>query len=374
MTRTTSGCWTASASACCARATPRPRGRAASGQAATGFGPDKLALGSTVICGGSAGRAYVGYHAVRAAQRVHLQPGWALRSPTTTTRTRAAFDPVRYAEYQKGDLDAVRLSRTAHVALEEHLQPLGALQRTAGHRHPQHERPPLRRGPLGAHLREGDARPGQGRGLHRHQPRRDAHPGARLQQPPAPGVVQDVENGTAARRRWPATRTRWASRQNGDVLIGNDWSLGVVTPSRRWRTGTTWSRALNPEKLNSYLPRAQRRGGDGLLARHPADEGRAATTWPARTTACGSCTIRDRIGGARREGAGPAHGPLLSLAATDDGSLFIGTAGGGLWRLDAQQAAHPGAGRGGQHREGAVLRPDGEARRCSTCSPTRGSP
>ena len=32
------------------------------GQAAEGFGRDKKALGSTVICGGEAGRAYVGYH------------------------------------------------------------------------------------------------------------------------------------------------------------------------------------------------------------------------------------------------------------------------------------------------------------------------
>jgi hypothetical protein len=35
--------------------------------------------------------------------------------------------------------------------------------------------------------------------------------------------------------------------------------------------------------------------------------------------------------------AGLPTDSLLSLAATDDGSLFIGTAGGGLWRLDAQQ-------------------------------------
>lgn len=68
------------------------------GQAAKGFGP--LAINSTVICGGSAGRAYVGYSASELP---------ALRS--------GVDDP----EYKKGDMDVVKLNPDGTVSLEEHL-------------------------------------------------------------------------------------------------------------------------------------------------------------------------------------------------------------------------------------------------------------
>ena len=86
------------------------------GQARLPFGRDSLAIDSTVICGGEAGRAYVGYRAAEmqrtegVSQRTYIPwPG------------QAWYSPERFAEYQKGDLDAVRLQPDGTVALEEHI-------------------------------------------------------------------------------------------------------------------------------------------------------------------------------------------------------------------------------------------------------------
>ncbi|HZI12813.1 MAG TPA: hypothetical protein VE153_20695, partial [Myxococcus sp.] len=86
------------------------------GQARQGFGPDKLATGSSVICGGKAGEAYVGYTALN-----NIPDGKGQR---IAGRGEPDFDPVRYEEFKKGDLDVVRLNDAGNdVELTVHMHP-----------------------------------------------------------------------------------------------------------------------------------------------------------------------------------------------------------------------------------------------------------
>src|SRR5206468_3612349 len=86
------------------------------GQASYGFGSDTLATGSTVICGGAAGRAYVGY----SAHEMEPQPGISQRTYIPWPGE-DNYTPERFAEYQKGDLDVVKLQPDGGIGLEEHL-------------------------------------------------------------------------------------------------------------------------------------------------------------------------------------------------------------------------------------------------------------
>ncbi len=124
--------------------------------------------------------------------------------------------------------------------------------------------------------------------------------------------------------------------RNGDVLIGNDWSVGVVTPSASLADWDRTSQTLNPEKLNSHLQglnseeekdywRGIQQTPDGLYYLASKDYGLWRMSIARRSEAFGT-----RV-------AGLPTGQLTSLAATEDGSLFIGTRGFGLWRMDAQK-------------------------------------
>jgi hypothetical protein len=128
--------------------------------------------------------------------------------------------------------------------------------------------------------------------------------------------------------------------QDGDVLIGNDWTFGIVTPNADlgvwdWMT----PKSLNPMKVeSSFLPEVnslaefdywrgfqQTKDGRYYLA------SRNYGLWEMRIISHGDRAQK----GIRIQGL-PTN-QLTSLAATDDGSLFIGTSGGGLWRMDASK-------------------------------------
>jgi hypothetical protein len=99
----------------------QPRWVSNIGQARMGFGLDQLALGSSVICGGSAGRAYVGYLAAELPSAfIYSHDGRSF--PHYDDPDSSRFDPVAYREYLKGDLDVVRLTADGSIELEEHLQ------------------------------------------------------------------------------------------------------------------------------------------------------------------------------------------------------------------------------------------------------------
>jgi hypothetical protein len=307
------------------------------GQARNGFGPDALALGSTVICGGSAGRAYVGYSAAELSPSFIYGPDGS-DFPKYDNPDPSRFDPVRYQEYQKGDLDVVKLTTDGTIQLEEHLQksvrnaPQTLGLRNSNDHHFDEDRSVLActkvmRGP-----NRGDIYIGTNHGVTRIK-------GLVYNSHRHPVWFQNKvdENGNVVgRTQMTGLCNALGIGQNGEVLIGNDWNVGVVVPSQNLIDWDKVDESLNPEKLNSFVKevnsleemdywRGFEQTKDGLYYVASRDFG----LW--------QMTILRRSDEQATKVAGLPTDSLLSLAATDDGSLFIGTAGSGLWQLDAQK-------------------------------------
>ncbi|QRK13532.1 hypothetical protein JQX13_09380 [Archangium violaceum] len=310
-----------------------PRWTSGVGQAAPGFGADKLAMGSTVICGGSAGRAYVGYFTYELDSAFIYSPDGS-NFPLYNDPDPRRFDPVRYQEYQKGDLDVVKLQEDGSVVLETHLsrsarsngpQDIG-IRNTNDH-HFDEDRSVLSCVKVMHGKHKGDVYIGTNHGVTRIQGLTyNSHRHPVWFKPKPDGGTTQMAGYTYA----------LGIAQNGDVLIGNDWSLGVVTPSVNLADWDKVNDSLNPEKLNSYLR--------GLNSEEEKDYWRGI-----QQTTDGLYYVASKDYGLWRmliSRSSEAHGDkveglptdqLTSLAATNDGSLFIGTVGFGLWRLDAQK-------------------------------------
>jgi hypothetical protein len=310
------------------------------GQAAPGFGPDKLALGSTVICGGSAGRAYVGYHTYELDSAFIYSPD-GRSHPRYDDPDPTRFDPVRYQEYQKGDVDVVRLEPDGRVTLEQHLSrsarsngPQDVGIRNTNDHHFDEDRSVLSctKVMLGKH--RGDVYIGTNHGVTRIR-----------------GLVYNSHRHPVWFRPKPnGGETQMAGytyalgiAQDGDVLIGNEWKVGVVTPSEKLADWDRVDAALNPEKLNSHVPEVDNslegmdkwRGFQQTKDKHYYLASELYGLWQL------SIPRRSEAKGVKV--AGLPTDRLTSLAATEDGSLFIGTQGFGLWRLDARkQLSHVG--------------------------------
>lgn len=306
-----------------------PRWTSGVGQAAGGFGPERRALGSTVICGGSAGRAYVGYAAAELYPPFIYGPDGA-NFPHYDDPDPSRFDPLRYEEYQKGDMDVVRLEEDGRVVLEEHLQrsarPNGpqdiGIRNTNDH-HFDEDRTVLScvrvmqgayRGELYIGTNHGVTRI---RGLHYNSHR---HP------------VWFTESGS---QRAGYSYALGIS-QSGDVLIGNEWMVGIVTPAPDLADWDRMDMRLNPELYTGHVPelnsleemdywRGFQQTVDGRYYLASERYGLWELEVLSRTSARST----------RVEGLPTAQ--LNALAATGDGSLFIGTQGEGLWRMDAQK-------------------------------------
>jgi hypothetical protein len=310
-----------------------PRWTSGVGQAAPGFGPDKLALGSSVICGGSAGRAYVGYVTYELDSAFIYSPD-GRSFPRYDDPDPTRFDPVRYEEYKKGDLDVVRLQPDGSVALETHLgrsaringpQDIG-IRNTNDH-HFDEDRSVLTCVKVMRGKHRGELYIGTNHGVTRIQ-----------------GLTYNSHRHPVWFRTQPdGDKTQMAGytyalglARNGDVLIGNDWNVGVVTPSPNLVDWDNTSQSINPEKLNSFIPevnsledkdywRGIQQTVDGLYYVASKDYGLWQMIISRRAEAHGVKV------------AGLPTDRLTSLAATDDGSLFIGTRGFGLWRLDEKK-------------------------------------
>jgi hypothetical protein len=283
------------------------------GQAGRGFS-------STVICGGSAGRAYVGYYA------------------------RELDDPMRQSHvdptYGEGDLDVVHLTANG-IELEEHLtrsyrwskegkltwNPPGntGIHNSNDWRYDE-DRAVLGCVKVTRGRDKGDVYVSTNHGVtrvrgleynsHRHPTWFDAHGGQHIGYSYAVGIAQD-----------------------GDVLIGTDWTFGIVTPTADIGYWDWTDKSVNKMKVeSSFLPevnslaefdywRGFQQTRDGRYYLASASFG----LWEMSILSAGNQPQR---GTAVR---GLPTQRLTSLAATDDGSLFIGTAGGGLWRMDATQ-------------------------------------
>ncbi|MGZ3461364.1 MAG: hypothetical protein ACXU86_22975, partial [Archangium sp.] len=128
--------------------------------------------------------------------------------------------------------------------------------------------------------------------------------------------------------------------QDGDVLIGNDWTFGIVTPNPDLGLWDAMApKELNPMKVESaYLPEVNSleqfdywRGFQQTKDGHYYMASEQYGLWEMSIISRGNPWQK----GTKVQGL-PTDA-LTSLAATDDGSLFIGTDGGGLWRMDASK-------------------------------------
>jgi hypothetical protein len=312
------------------------------GQARLGFGADKLATGSRVICGGKAGEAYVGY------ETVNDVPG-GQRIPD---RHEAAFTEEKYAHFQKGDMDVVRLNDTGNdVELKIHIF------QSAGTSRPDNNEP------LGIH-NTNDYHFDEDRSVYSCQ---------RVMRGPYAGEIYIGTNHGVTRireytynsHRHPAWWMNGSQRagytfglgmsQDGHLLIANDWKIGIIPPnaSLKW-----WdSESQKPEMpagveaaiyaLNTFVDpvnpgddvnrsseapfnywRGFQQTTDGLYYLGSLTEG----LWQLKLKKTQDKPLKYREDGYTYiDGLGTKR--ITTLAATDDGSLFVGTEDNGLWRL-----------------------------------------
>jgi hypothetical protein len=307
------------------------------GQAARGFS-------STVICGGSAGRAYVGYHARE------------LDNP----QRQSSLDPT----FLEGDLDAVRLTAEGTLVLEEHI--------SRSFRRNKHDGSITRNPPNNTGIRNSnDWRYDEDRAVlscvkvMRGRDKGEVYIGTNH------GVtrIRGLEYNSHRHPVWWENGSQRAGytyavgiAQDGDVLIANDWTFGIVTPNKDLGL---WD-AMNPKTLNpmkvesSYLPevnslpefdywRGFQQTRDGRYYLASKEHG----LWEMSILSRGSPSQK----GTRVTGLPTDR--LTALAATDDGSLFIGTDGSGLWRMDASKNLSPVANVPGRKVRQLVYDPNG---------------
>ncbi|MFP2906038.1 hypothetical protein ACLESD_13455 [Pyxidicoccus sp. 3LFB2] len=301
------------------------------GQASQPFGGDSLATGSTVICGGEAGRAYVGYSANEMKRAPGIEQRTYIPGPGEDYYT-----PERYAEYQKGDLDAVRLQPDGSVVLEEHLwrtvkssnkdKQIGI--HNTNDFHYEEDRSVLNCARVTRGKYRGDLYITTNHGVTRIQGlvyNSHRHPGWYL-----------FENGS----EWGSLQCPYMHglgiAPNGNVLVANEQMLGVLVPSAKleeWDRENTWdgptpwifksfNEALNGQAADDYW-RAFEQAASGRYYLGSAEYG----VW--------AMTPKSRSAGNWSKLAGLPTNRILSLKATDDGAVYIGTNGSGLWRLEA---------------------------------------
>ena len=254
---------------------------------------------------------------------------------TSPGRARPTTSPQRFAEYQKGDLDAVRLepdgTRRARGAP---LAQRRRLQRGPAGRHPQHQRLPLRGGPLRVfNCARVTARRDRGdlyittnhgvtliQGLTYNSHR---HPG---------WYLYDGRTGTHA--PVPAPCMGSASRPNGDVLVANDRMVGVLVADgvlEDWDRENTWDGPV-PWRFKGY--------NEALNSLETFDYWRAITGTKQGVTWVGSKDFglwrmnqKDRSSADYTRLTALPSDNVTALAATDDGSVYVGTDDAGLWRI-----------------------------------------
>ncbi len=288
---------------------------------ASNIGPGGRGFSSPVICGGDGGRAYVGYHAA------DLVNPWR----------ESYHDP----SYSEGDLDAVRLTPEGTIALEEHIH--------RSFRRDKHDGSLSWNAPVNIGIRNSND--------WHYDEDRAVFSCVKVMHGRDKGEVYIGTNHGVTRikgllynsHRHPVWWAGYSQRagytyglgiaRDGDVLIANDWTFGIVTPNPDmglWDSMTP--KSLNPMKVeSSFLPevnaleafdywRGFQQTRDGRYYLGSKDFG----LWELKILSPGDRAQQ----GVRVPGVPTA---ISSLASTDDGSLFIGTNGQGLWRMDADK-------------------------------------
>jgi hypothetical protein len=261
------------------------------------------ASSSTVVCGGEANRAYVGY-------MTYSVPHSHYESPS---------DP----EFQKGDVDAVKLGPDGTIALESHL---GETTDNSGYKH------------LGLrntndwHYDEDRSVFACARVM-KGQFRNEVYLGTNHGVSRIRGLVYNSH-------RHPVWDVDGSLRigynygvgiaQNGDLLIGNEWKLGILTPPENLADYDDTVKV--PYKLNTH--------GMGISSLEEMDFWRAFQQTTDGKFYVGSETVgvweltpKSKSSAAFTKVALPSN-TVRAMAAAEDGSLFIATASG-LYRMDA---------------------------------------
>ncbi len=300
------------------------------GQAEGGFGSDELATGSTVICGGSAGRAYVGYSADELDDPFIYGPD-GRSFPAYDDPDPGRYKSSRYQEYQKGDMDVVRLLPDGRVVLEEHLQrsarvngPRNLGIRNTNDHHFDEDRTVLScmRVMRGRH--KGQLYIGTNHGVTRLD-------GLTYNSHRHPVWFKEGSGGDP--KQMAGYTYALGLGLDGEVLIGNEWNLGIVMPSEDLADWDRVDESLNRSTVTSaHLPEVNRlEEKDYWRGFQQTTDGRYYLA--SARYGLWELHIRDQneVSGTKLPGAPDA---LTALAATGDGSLFIGTRRDGLWRLD----------------------------------------
>jgi hypothetical protein len=294
------------------------------GQAADGFGRDKKALGSTVICGGEAGRAYVGYHTYELQREIPDKPHAYIPAPGEPHYTEA-----RFAEYQKGDLDAVRLESNGKVVLEEHLwrsagvsggkQQLGI--RNTNDFHYDEDRSVLTCQRVMRGRDKGDVYIGTNHGV---------------------TLVRGLTYNSHRHAAWYRNDSLQAGFNwglgigpDGEVLVANDWLVGILEPNgvledfdkeRTWEGPVPWRYKGHNAQLNSLEDFDYWRA----IART-----KAGVTWlGSRDFGLWRMDQKDRSSATYTRHTALPSDNVTALAATDGGTVYVGTDDEGLWRIE----------------------------------------
>ncbi len=329
------------------------------GQAQGGFGSERAATGSTVICGGGAGRAYVGY----AASDLREDPQFPGLQPNYIVGPNECYQPdparpcypyshQRLQYYKQGDVDVVRLDDSGEIVLEEHLhqsirntvdangQPhvqtgprrlddvtnLGI--RNSNDHHFDEDRSILSCVTVLHGRDQGDVYVGSNHGVTR---------------------IRGLEYNSHRHPIWLNERGSQMAgytyglgiAQDGDVLIANEWTFGIVTPTAQLGDWDNMDKNVNRMKVeSSYLPqlnslsefdawRGFQQTTDGRYYLGSKDHGlwEMTITWASNQAQTGTRLTGENA--AQRA----ALESINALAASGDGSLFIGTDREGLWRL-----------------------------------------
>jgi hypothetical protein len=260
------------------------------GQAGRGFR-------STVICGGSQGRAYVGY----------------------LTHDLAQPDTATAEEKLMGDADVVRLMPSGAVTLEKHLMLVNSND-------PRFDetRTILACAKVMFGAQRGDVFFGTNHAITRVR-------GLEFSDHRHPVFKYPEPNGSLhIGYHWAVSIT-----PSGDVFLANDWKVALFTPPPRLEDFL--DPTLTPWKLDTFV--------EVLGPQHEMDHWRATAQTQTGRYFLGSkqhglweMTLTPRT--YRRVGNVPSSA-ISALAGTMDGSLFVGTEDRGLWRvLDSGHAAH----------------------------------
>jgi hypothetical protein len=284
------------------------------GQAAGGFWSGGLATNSTVICGGAANQAYVGY--------------------STYDLPNARLETVDDPEFRKGDMDVVQLNPDGTISLTEHLwrstgtsQPWPHLNigiRNSNDWHYDEDRTVFTcqkvmrgrdRGEIYIGTNHGVTRI---RGLEYDSHR---HPVWARMTPNGPSLMLGYTFGLGI-------------AQNGDVLIANEWKVAILPPPPElgdWDSSVKapWALDTYNGQLNSLEDFDFWRGFQQTIDQNYYLGSNRYGLWQL---------IRKQSWANWVKIAGLPTERINALAATDDGSLYIGTDDAGLWRMDAQKS------------------------------------